>query len=26
MLTIISISVIALYADVSGRFIYLDGL
>lgn len=24
MLTIISISVIALYADVSGRFIYLD--
>ena len=24
MLTIISISVITLYADVSGRFIYLD--
>jgi multicomponent Na+:H+ antiporter subunit F len=24
MLTIVSISVIALYADVSGRFIYLD--
>ena len=24
MLTVISISVIALYADVSGRFIYLD--
>jgi multicomponent Na+:H+ antiporter subunit F len=24
MLTIISISVIVLYADVSGRFIYLD--
>jgi multicomponent Na+:H+ antiporter subunit F len=24
MLTIISISVIALYADASGRFIYLD--
>jgi multicomponent Na+:H+ antiporter subunit F len=24
MLTIMSISVIALYADVSGRFIYLD--